>query len=579
MKQLKMTFSIMVKNLCLVLLGLVALSLKTSAQGIVVKELKEVPSGSDAFHAPLDKNGSPCGLLKVRTTAKDLVFDGDLYGEPQNNNNEYLVFLSKGSKDVTIKKSGILPVRLNFPDYGIDAISSKATYVAVLKENSLHPQKNRVIINVHPAQADLFIDGYRIDNDNNGAYQLLIPKGEHVLKAEKEGYRPQVSIVESGKREQVMNVELESLLADFEVNCLTSEAEIYIGDELKGKGHWSGKLAPGNYKVKVCLNGFDSQQKEISLLEKDNKKVTFNKLSRSMTSLRVVSDPKDCEIYIDGIYKGLSSSIISNISTGEHNAEFKHKFGYKPIQRTIDLTSNKDNIVQIVFEPLDEIYKKAFQGNLECIIQLAEKHREGANFDVRTINTNVDTIQSDYWYRKAFEIIQASDDKTFFEHYNSIEFYYSPYSKYFSFEKAMYLYKRYGKVTGEPLYAMIKACYAKIGDWDNAIMYYKKMLENEKYCNGGNYANVARLYVNKGDYETALSWFFKAKEEELKEKRSYLSTNDYAYKVYNITIYGMEIADLYLKMGNTQKAIDLYKQLKGKIVDDPAAKKLKELGY
>ena len=46
------------------------------AQGIKVKEVKETVSGSDAFHAPIDLNGNPCGLVKVVSTIQDLTFDG-----------------------------------------------------------------------------------------------------------------------------------------------------------------------------------------------------------------------------------------------------------------------------------------------------------------------------------------------------------------------------------------------------------------------------------------------------------------------------------------------------------------------
>lgn len=41
----------------------------------------------------------------------------------------------------------------------------------------------------------------------------------------------------------------------------------------------------------------------------------------------------------------------------------------------------------------------------------------------------------------------------------------------------------------------------------------------------------------------------------------------------------MEIADIYVRKNDIQKAVELYRQLKGKFVDDPAGKKLKELGY
>ena len=58
------------------------------AQGIVIKEVKETISGTDAFHAPTDKNGNPCGLVKILSTIEDLTFDGPSVGDIENKTNE-----------------------------------------------------------------------------------------------------------------------------------------------------------------------------------------------------------------------------------------------------------------------------------------------------------------------------------------------------------------------------------------------------------------------------------------------------------------------------------------------------------
>lgn len=565
----------------LLILGMCALSMGLWAQGIAIKEFKEVPSGTDAFHAPTDTNGAPSGLLKVRTMVNDLRFEGNVVGSPKNENNEYFVFLAKGTREITIKRPCTLPLRLNFSDYGIEEISSKCTYQAILKDVKIHPRKNKIILRVSPSQAQVLVDGHMLDNDNEGMYQLLLPKGDYVCRAEMKGYRPQLIVVRCGKEEQNINIELESLLAELEISCKTTTAEIFVDSLLKGRGQWRGLITPGAHTIKVSLNDFESQEKIITLLEKDCKSVTFSNLVRSKASLLVKSNPIPCDVYIDGIYKGESSSIINDLTTGEHNATFKQKFGYKPIQKVLNINSSKDNIVQVDFEPLDDVYRRAFQGELKSIINLAEKHSYniGSDVSLRYVNTNADSTQSDYWYRKAFEIIKKADDATFRNNYFQLESYFGTLSRNFSFNKALYLYQRYEKVTGEDMCLSFKACYAKNKDWDNAIKYFRKFLDKQSNCSSGLLANMAALYEGKSDYDKALEWYFKAKEKALEEKRSYMGTNDYAYQVYCITTYGMEIAEVYLKKGETHKAVELYRQLKGKIVDDPAGKKLRELGY
>ena len=42
-------------------------SLTSFSQGFKVKEFKQNMNDGSAFHAPMDADGRPCGLIKVRT--------------------------------------------------------------------------------------------------------------------------------------------------------------------------------------------------------------------------------------------------------------------------------------------------------------------------------------------------------------------------------------------------------------------------------------------------------------------------------------------------------------------------------
>ena len=59
------------------------------SQGLKIVEVKESVSGSDAFHAPMDRNGHPCGLVKIQTMIPDLRFGGEVEGDFSYENNEY----------------------------------------------------------------------------------------------------------------------------------------------------------------------------------------------------------------------------------------------------------------------------------------------------------------------------------------------------------------------------------------------------------------------------------------------------------------------------------------------------------
>ncbi len=48
------------------------------AQGFKIKEFKQNINDGSAFHAPMDAEGHPCGLIRVRTDNTELKFRGNI---------------------------------------------------------------------------------------------------------------------------------------------------------------------------------------------------------------------------------------------------------------------------------------------------------------------------------------------------------------------------------------------------------------------------------------------------------------------------------------------------------------------
>lgn len=382
------------KNILVVLLFL--LSQVSLSQGIKVIDVKEAVSGSDAFYAPMDNNGHPCGLIKVQSVLPDLRFDGDVVGEVDSENNEYKVYLAKGSKRLVIKRPQIMPIVIHFPDYGIDEIASKATYTIKLKEVSLNPTKNLMVIDVRPRTAALYIDDILIDNENDdGGYRILLPKGEHICKIECKGYRSYASVIKIGKGTQTINVELESLLADIEINSQTSGAHILVDEEEVGIGSWKGKLPAGTYKIVVQLEGFTSTSQSIVLGEKDNRTIAIPSLERAKGDISVITDIKDAVVYLDGKKISNPREII-DVQTGEHKLTVKAPFGYKDFEKTINIRTGSNDPIQIKMEFINDIYARAFNGDVEAQTQICNEKMSSCKYNVN------DTIERNYWFEIIF---------------------------------------------------------------------------------------------------------------------------------------------------------------------------------
>lgn len=96
---------------------------------IVVDKLLYKQSDLTASTQPrLDQNGEVCGLLKIITSDKSMTFEGSIMGDTQYKNGEYWVYIPKGTYQIRIKANGKEPLMLNFRDYNLKQVDSKATY-------------------------------------------------------------------------------------------------------------------------------------------------------------------------------------------------------------------------------------------------------------------------------------------------------------------------------------------------------------------------------------------------------------------------------------------------------------------
>lgn len=514
------------------------------AQGIKVKEVKETISGSDAFHAPSDENGHPCGLVKVLTTIDDLTFDGNIVGEVANKTNEYHVFLSKGSEMLVIKRPHILPLTINFTNYGIGQIESKATYIIILKEEKMNASKNGVIVNVHPPQAKVRVDDVLIENENgDGSYQLVLPKGDYVFRFEEKGYRPSVQVVKTGKESLTLNIELESLLADLEISCKTSTAEIWIDDDMKGMGAWQGKLPAGTYKITAKQKGFISETKEITLEEKGTRSLVLPMLGRTEGKVVVVTDPIGARVSVDGKGNYFSGQPI-NIMTGQHTVIAKQPFGYKDVRKEIEVDEEGIDTISIVLDPINSTYASAFNGDVEKQLQLAKECQEKAFYN------ETDSLERNYWYDQVLSNLTKLNNNVFLSEYKSIQLHCSEADK----ELKVLLHRiridgKWGEEERFSVYSDIANCYERLQKYQEAIGWRKKAIEvagkGDKYIS---YKDLAHAYEKADDKSQAVVWYRKAASEwgDINNRGNWGWAT-------------LELADAYLRLGYNKEAAEIYR--------------------
>lgn len=100
-----------------------------ASEPLVIDKLIYKPSDlSASSNLVNDINGNPCGLVKVISNDKSLSFEGSVIGTPEYKNGEYWVYMPKGTYQLKVKSDKYEPAMLNFKDYNLTGVDSKATY-------------------------------------------------------------------------------------------------------------------------------------------------------------------------------------------------------------------------------------------------------------------------------------------------------------------------------------------------------------------------------------------------------------------------------------------------------------------
>lgn len=517
------------------------------SQGFKVKSFEQNLNDGSAFHAPIDSNRHPCGLIKVRTDFPDLTFDGNVVGTVENKMNEYWVFLANGSTSITIRHPNFIPQTISMVDYGLDKVSSKATYILTLQESKYKKEKLELSLVVKPENANLYIDDVFINNINSdGLYQLYLPKGEHICRIEQEGYRKNIQVVTTGKEAQHLNVELESVMAELEVKCKTTTSEIYIDGRLMGNGEWKGMLLAGEHLLEAKQANYEPVKQYVKLEEKESRTFVMPALKRAMGQLHVETIPSGVPVVVDGKECGLSPFTI-DVETGTHYINCE-AYGCIP-QRTEATIDGKEIVNKTLTlqyrHDSEEDFSKAYAGDLDAILDLMFYSYDKGDYK-----------QSFFWKERH---PQKDNIVSVWREYRDLP------------KNANTVFFRLGDEDWIKLYCIW-------GDIDKALELYSKIsFDSNDYGRNCALTYLGDAFIRKGDYDKAFHFYSIIEEWASKLPKSYV--NDYG----EFDQHYIGLGDYYKAKGVPQKAAAYYRKfLNSNEWDEEkrkeANRKLKELG-
>ena len=119
-----------------------------------------------------------------------------------------------------------------------------------------------------------------------------------------------------------------------------ADADIYVDDDYKAKGKWSGRLSDGLHNFEARKANHRSTKKSLDLVLGEKQTITLEAPKPINGSIDVNSSPMSAEIYIDGKHYGQTPNYINEIIIGTHELKLE-KQGCAPITKTITIKENE----------------------------------------------------------------------------------------------------------------------------------------------------------------------------------------------------------------------------------------------
>ena len=265
---------------------------------------------------------------------------------------------SKPKKTYLIVKSDQTDARIYIDDELVNtheaskAVDVGSTHTYKIECNLYHTESGSVIVNdrteinkklspafgyinisTSPEQgAKAFVDGdyvgltpIKTDKIKSGSHTVMVMKDMYKMK--EQSYN-----VTDG---QTTNVTL-NMDANFVTITLTVDidADIYVDEEYKGKGKWSGRLSDGAHIFEARKENHKTTVKAVNLLLGKNETIALDAPMPINSDIDINTTPMGATIYIDGKNYGETPNYISDILIGEHELKLT-KQGCAELKKTI----------------------------------------------------------------------------------------------------------------------------------------------------------------------------------------------------------------------------------------------------
>ena len=297
-----------------------------------------------------DINGNDCALIKVQLAASGAVFSGNVVGDVSYNTSEYLVYMSEGSKRLSVKLEGYLPLEASFEDYGIKALEGKTTYVMTISGASVARQIEApkiktgwIILESEPSGASVYINDEFVGNTPLNNYKQSY--GTYQYRLESPNYHPATGTIElnAGRFEQ--RIALKPAFGSISVKSNVAGARILLDGKPTGKNSPATltEIPSGSHTITLQSDKYAPQQQNVVV---EDGQATDVSMSLDARFARITINSIDgAEIYSNGKLLG-RGHYSEDMMEGYYDLEVRMDH-YKSVTKQIQVIAGQSQDITL----------------------------------------------------------------------------------------------------------------------------------------------------------------------------------------------------------------------------------------
>lgn len=210
---------------------------------------------------------------------------------------------------------------------------------AMVIEKTLRPAYGFLNVDSKPeTKAVVYIDNKRVGETPYSSDRLA--SGTYKVRVMKEMFKTteETFVVADG---QTTNAVLD-MSANFVETTISTDAlsDIYVDEQFKAKGQWSGRLSEGAHFIEVKKDKHRTVSKNINLTLGKKETIMMDSPEPIYGFLEISSNPIRADIYIDGQHYGQTPKVISNLLIGKHELKLE-KQGCATSINSINITEGE----------------------------------------------------------------------------------------------------------------------------------------------------------------------------------------------------------------------------------------------